>query len=359
MLVITALAGVSLVVARSARVEVMTSTNAVAGARASAVERAAEQYVLALVASQRETVMTLDERAFNAVPVGTTGVFWIVRPDYGDASLPAYGLVDEASKLHLNTATRDMLHRLASMPDVLPDSMFDWRDDDDNLEGDGAEREYYNSLRPPYDPKNAAFEAVEELLLVRGAYPELLFGNGPPGGMLAANAGGGLAGGGMRMGELGESEMLARGLIQYLTVYSREPGGNNGRTGRINVNTACREVLACLTGLSGSELDSLVTKRTFGSSDTQWFTAQAQQPITGQSYQFSADIVAASGDGRAFRRVRIVVDAFNAEQPPKLVYRHDLTDLGWPLDPEMLASMRTGGGSGNSQYTRAQRGYRT
>ena len=61
----------------------------------------------------------------------------------------------------------------------------------------------------------------------------------------------------------------------------------------------------------------------------------------GQSYQFSADIVAASADGRAFRRARVVVDALD-ETNPKVVYRVDQTERGWPLDPAILTSLRAG-----------------
>ena len=62
--------------------------------------------------------------------------------------------------------------------------------------------------------------------------------------------------------------------------------------------------------------------------------------ITTESYQFSADIVSVSGDGRAFRRCRIVVDA--AESPPRLLYRQDLTHLGWPLSPDIVNLLRSG-----------------
>ena len=54
----------------------------------------------------------------------------------------------------------------------------------------------------------------------------------------------------------------------------------------------------------------------------------------------SADLVAISGDGRAFRRCRVVVDA--SASPPKVLYRQDLTHLGWPLEPEIMAGLRSG-----------------
>jgi len=62
--------------------------------------------------------------------------------------------------------------------------------------------------------------------------------------------------------------------------------------------------------------------------------------ITGRAYQFSADIVSVSGDGRSFRRCRIVVE--NRKSPATIIYRRDLTHLGWPLDPEILKDLRRG-----------------
>ena len=116
---------------------------------------------------------------------------------------------------------------------------------------------------------------------------------------------------------------------------------------------APREVLRCLPGVTDQIADTIVTQRGqsyFGQSDTSWANAalgeaaaQATPWITGQSYQFSADIVAASPDGRAFRRVRIVVDASDATSTlPKIVHRQDLTEGGWPIDRGILDEMRAG-----------------
>jgi type II secretory pathway component PulK len=358
MIAIAALAGMVLALGRTVRVEAMATANHVASARATAAEHAAEQYVVWALCRDRASVMTLDESYWSAVPVGNDAVFWIVRPDYNDTNMPRYGLVDEGSKLNFGQATRDMLRAIPIMPDPLPDSIFDWKDDDSNVEDDGAEDEYYLAQPMPYRAKNDGFETVEELLLVRGAYPELLYGDGTRnslGQQVAPN--GDVVSGGMRVGAMSEQEWRARGLFNYVTVYSREPrpaaGGNTPRRGRINVNTAPREVLRCLPGLGDSDADSLVSKRGqsgFGQTDVSWVTTVLGQKatpdvltwMTGESYQFSADIVAASTDGRAFRRVRIVVDAQSTTDKPKIIFRHDITDGGWPLERPILDSMRAG-----------------
>ena len=51
--------------------------------------------------------------------------------------------------------------------------------------------------------------------------------------------------------------------------------------------------------------------------------------ITTQSYQFTADIAALGPYGRGYRRTRFVFDI--SEGTPKILYRQDLSSLGWAL----------------------------
>jgi general secretion pathway protein K len=90
----------------------------------------------------------------------------------------AAGLID------LNTAGEKLLKLMVETLDisdrekaVIVDSILDWRDSDDFHRLHGAENRYYQSLPNPYACKNAAFDAVEELLLVRGMRPELFYKN--------------------------------------------------------------------------------------------------------------------------------------------------------------------------------------
>ena len=62
--------------------------------------------------------------------------------------------------------------------------------------------------------------------------------------------------------------------------------------------------------------------------------------ITVHSYQYSADIVATSADGRAFCRYYVVIDT--AQGTPRMVYKQSLHQFGWPLDPEILMALRNG-----------------
>lgn len=90
---------------------------------------------------------------------------------------------NEAGRVNLNFASRSML-RVAldgfglsdEDRDIIADSIQDWRDEDDFHRLNGAENDYYQSLPQPYDCKNADFDTVEELLLVRGMTPEIFYG---------------------------------------------------------------------------------------------------------------------------------------------------------------------------------------
>jgi len=135
--------------------------------------------------------------------------------------------------------------------------------------------------------------------------------------------------------------------------------------GLVNVNTASEQALMCLNELTQSDADNLIAQRATAAdtSTVAWvFDALPLNKaeaivgqITARSFQYAADIIAASGDGRSFKRVRIVVDA--RKQPAAIVYRRDLTALGWPLTDDVRNALKsgkpvprigTGGSSGQS-----------
>lgn len=115
------------------------------------------------------------------------GRFTILAPYEHDpaAQLVRYGLIDESGKLNVNlitkiatdeTAARNTLMWLPGMTEPVADAILDWVDADDNVRQNGAELEAYESRNPPYSAKNGPIDALEELLLVEGVTPELLFG---------------------------------------------------------------------------------------------------------------------------------------------------------------------------------------
>jgi type II secretory pathway component PulK len=115
--------------------------------------------------------------------------FSIVAPsitDEGDLGGVRFGLEDESTRLNLNTllmaeqqqqgAATQLLMSLPGMTEDVADAILDWLDEDDEPRPFGAEIDYYSGLSPAYACKNGPLETVEELLLVRGVTPRLLFG---------------------------------------------------------------------------------------------------------------------------------------------------------------------------------------
>jgi general secretion pathway protein K len=56
------------------------------------------------------------------------------------------------------------------------DAIKDWIDTDEQVTGYGAESSYYASLDSPYQAKNAPFDCIEELLMVKGVTKEIFIG---------------------------------------------------------------------------------------------------------------------------------------------------------------------------------------
>ncbi|GMV95859.1 MAG: hypothetical protein AMXMBFR83_02290 [Phycisphaerae bacterium] len=438
LVLVFALAGITLALCRSMGVEMVASANYAASLQASAIERGAEQYLLSMLTYQANDLTLVTEDYFAAVPVGD-GYFWVPRPDYGDPALPLFGLVGESSKANINLLTFDQLMALPYMTEDVAAAIVDWRDEDEDINPNGgAENEYYLSQANGYYCKNAPFETVEELLLVRGVVPEMLYGNGEPAPL-------GIETMFMATGLSTLNEVwLERGLYDLLTVYGTEPttgpdgtqrvsvsdasqrgqlrellasklgetrgneiasalgngavvdvfdmyfrarmtadelsaiidyvtstppnsGAASGSAsaggqqqpqpvrGRIDVNTAPREVLLTLD-LDSTDVDKLIAQRQgIGLSNDPYNVAWVADAlgqksiglgnrITGRSYQHSALICAVSGNGRGFKVVRIVIDASGTT--PRIVYRRDLTERGWPMEPEILAALRAGQGPG-------------
>jgi len=92
-------------------------------------------------------------------------------------------VMGEAGKVNINLVSETMLRKIISnlglegeARDTVVDSILDWRDADDFYRLNGAENEFYQSLKEPYDCKNGNLDSLEELLLIRGVTPELFFG---------------------------------------------------------------------------------------------------------------------------------------------------------------------------------------
>jgi general secretion pathway protein K len=61
--------------------------------------------------------------------------------------------------------------------EALLDAIGDWIDQDDDVRQMGAEEGYYQGLNPPYACRNGPITTIDELSLVKGMTPELLYGD--------------------------------------------------------------------------------------------------------------------------------------------------------------------------------------
>ena len=91
--------------------------------------------------------------------------------DFNDVMLEGCRLnirvVDEASKLNINVATKDQLMGLPYMKEEIADAIIDWRDTDDMPGEAGVEGGYYEGLDFGYRARNGPFRTIRELLMVK------------------------------------------------------------------------------------------------------------------------------------------------------------------------------------------------
>jgi hypothetical protein len=71
--------------------------------------------------------------------------------------------------------------------------------------------------------------------------------------------------------------------------------------------------------------------------DTQTIN-EAGRYLTGRTQQFTADVVAVGRFNRGFRRTRFVFDA--TQSTPRIVYRQDLSHLGWALGQQVRNNLQ-------------------
>jgi len=166
-----------------------------------------------------------------------------------------YGLVDESTKLNLRWVLqtdleqpgygRMILMRLPGITEDIADSILDWIDNSSYEPREfGAKDEYYTNLDPPYYTRMGIPDSLDELLLVRGVTPKLLYG-------IDWNRNGIVDHGEPDEYSLDEFDVvdgsLNLGLISYLTLDSRESILTPDGYRKINVNmedlTELRELL--------------------------------------------------------------------------------------------------------------------
>ncbi|HWW02220.1 MAG TPA: type II secretion system protein GspK [Candidatus Acidoferrum sp.] len=422
------LVALALYFANAMNFELRASDNRVSAQAADQAIEGAARYVNYLLSTQIQNgsngyLPTLAGYQCEAVPVGDAH-FWLIGRDTNNPIGPgtlSFGLVDEASKLNLNIAPSNAITWLPRMTVDLTQAILDWRDTNAN----GPTVTYYAMQQPSYQCKSDPFETVDELRLLYGSTMDILVGED-------ANRNGVLD---PTETDENQNNMVDPGLVEYFTVYSREPNtnsdgsqkvlinpvnvnalrallqtnfpskfqqvltslgvvsaggpgrGTNNRPaipinfasplrfflrsgltstefsqiatnlttasgafieGRVNVNTASATVLTCLLEGDASAAQTLVSYRLANPNNLTsigWVLdalgqnfpndlqmLEAGDYITTQSYQFTADIAALGPHGRGYRRVKFVFDTSGGT--PQIVYRQDLTHLGWALGKE-------------------------
>jgi general secretion pathway protein K len=154
-----------------------------------------------------------------------------------------YVIEDDAGRLNLNTAPREVIVDLfrdscveGAGLDIIADSIIDWRDENHEHHLNGAEDDYYMSLSSPYGAKDGNFDTVEEVLLVKGMSPAVLYGTEKT----------------SETDKTWHSEL--KGIANHLTVIG---------DGKININTASEEVLRAALG-EGKAQEILLRRKTEG-----------------------------------------------------------------------------------------------
>lgn len=99
---------------------------------------------------------------------------WSIRHTQDGVEKP--GPQDEHAKANINRLNRQQLLGLDNMTFDVADAILDWRDADHEVQGLGAERDYYLNRNLPYTPRNADFRSLAELELVAGAWPSYVRG---------------------------------------------------------------------------------------------------------------------------------------------------------------------------------------
>ena len=167
-------------------------------------------------------------------------------------------VVDEASKLNINTATKQQLMALPNMLEEIADAIIDWRDADDTPSPTGAEAGYYENLQYRYMARNGPFRTLRELLLVKGVTEELFFGEDTNfNGRLDYNE---------RDGDASpphddEDSEIDPGWIAYLTCYSYDNNTDATGNSRVNINQADESQLESSLGISNAQARWIVQNR--------------------------------------------------------------------------------------------------
>ena len=201
--------------------------NALAGCQADQAVEAGARYAMNVIASGTAQGVMPDPTLYQseALSIGDATFWFIGIPEPTDSgTTPVFGLVDEASKINLNAASRDMLSNLPGMTDDLVAAVMQWRSAADSDITSG----FSISSTPS---KGGRFESVPELAILTGSDASLLYGRDlnlnhvldpyeadlpQPSGTLSSGI------------SVSSDGSVNAGLFEYLTVFTLEPAQVSG-----------------------------------------------------------------------------------------------------------------------------------
>jgi len=248
-LIIAILIAVAVELNRSSRAEIYDATNISDGIKLTYIAKSGFYGAVALLSNSKNDYDTLrddwakaallSEKSASLFPDG----YFITSIEDEAGKIPLNKLVNGNE---YNSDIKEMLIRLLCLPEFgldekkaaeFVDSIKDWIDADNSPTGYGAETSYYASLDQPYEAKNAPFDCIEELLMIKGITKEIFYGT-----------------------------KEKPGLKGYITVDS---------DGLININTAPKMVLRALSDDITAELadsmDEYRRKEGNDLSSPQWY----------------------------------------------------------------------------------------
>jgi hypothetical protein len=160
-----------------------------------------------------------------------------ILEDNSAALMPTLALAgEETDDVQADNIAVSLLMALPGMTEEIADAIMDWLDDDEEPRPYGAEIEYYSTLSTPYEPANGALQTVDELLLVKGVTPTLLFG-------ADTNRNGVIDPDEQQRLGVGIDTPGALGWSAYLTVHGTEANKTRAGIPRVNVNQDDMELL--------------------------------------------------------------------------------------------------------------------
>ncbi len=232
-----------------------------------------------------------DEEEFKNVKV-SLGEFNVFYNYHEDGKIERkYGVVDEARKININKADIKTMERLfeavfgmsKTEAKELSAAIIDFRDKDSYLSipQGSAEDSYYRNLPEPYDCKDADYETVYELLLVKGINRDIFLR-----------------------------------LKDFVTIYGDKS---------VNINTAPKEVLFAI-GIEKTLIDKIISYRKgedgkIGTEDDRIFTSvQSVLPVLSQSFSLSPSEVENLSNIIAAGFIRVSSDYFRINSEAKLSY---------------------------------------